>query len=104
MPVPPASVRVVARRGLELRQEHGRGGTEVGVARARDIQNGRDLSVETLRRMVAYFSRHEVDKRGEGWRPGTPGYPSAGRIAWMLWGGDPGWRWARNELAKLESP
>ena len=28
-----------AARGLELREKHGRGGTEIGVARARDIKN-----------------------------------------------------------------
>lgn len=42
MPVPPESVRNNARRGLEMRREHGRGGTEVGVARARDLARGAD--------------------------------------------------------------
>jgi hypothetical protein len=40
--------------------------------------------------MVSFFARHEVDKQGEGFSPGEPGYPSNGRIAWALWGGDPG--------------
>lgn len=79
-----------ARRGLEWRREYNRGGTEVGVARARDIVNNRSLSSETVRRMASYFARHEVDKKGEGWSPSEPGYPSAGRIAWALWGGDAG--------------
>ena len=51
-----------AARGLELREKHGRGGTEIGVARARDIKNRANLSPETVRRMVSYFARHEVDK------------------------------------------
>ena len=84
-----------AKRGLEWRKEHGRGGTEVGVARARDISNGRELSVDTVRRMHSYFARHEVDKKAEGFRPGEKGYPSAGRIAWSLWSGDPGQSFAR---------
>ena len=83
-----------AARGLEWRKEHGRGGTEVGVARARDISNRRNLSFDTVKRMDSYFSRHEVDKQGEGWSPGEDGYPSAGRIAWALWGGDAGKSWA----------
>ena len=77
-------------RGLDWRKEHGRGGTEVGVARARDIINGRELSPSTVRRMYSFFSRHEVDKKGKGFDKGEEGYPSAGRIAWALWGGDAG--------------
>jgi hypothetical protein len=34
-----------AKRGLEWREEYGRGGTAVGVARARDISNKRELSI-----------------------------------------------------------
>ena len=91
---PPQGAQDEARRGLEWRREFGRGGTEVGVARARDLSNGRRLSPDTVRRMANYFSRHEVDKQAEGFKPGEPGYPSAGRIAWALWGGDPGQSWS----------
>jgi HK97 family phage major capsid protein len=92
-----------AQRGLDWRSEFGRGGTEVGIARARDIVNGRDLSEETIGRMVSYFARHEVDKEAEGFRPGEDGYPSNGRIAWALWGGDPGKTWAENEWSKIKA-
>lgn len=81
-----------AQRGLDWRREFGRGGTEVGIARARDIVNRRNLPIETWRRIKAYFDRHEIDKQGTGWAPGQDGYPSNGRIAWALWGGDAGWR------------
>ena len=94
MPVPTDEMAAEAERGLEWRREYGRGGTEVGVARARDIANKRDLSMDTVRRMNSYFARHEVDKEAEGFRPGEDGYPSAGRIAWALWSGDPGMAWA----------
>lgn len=83
-----------ARRGLEWREEFGRGGTEIGVARARDIVNRRSLSLDTVNRMRSYFARHEIDKKGRGWSPDEDGYPSAGRIAWALWGGDAGRSWA----------
>jgi HK97 family phage prohead protease len=53
--------------------------------------------------MVSYFARHEVDKQGEGWSPGEDGYPSAGRIAWALWGGDPGRTWAETIARELAS-
>ena len=87
-----------ALKGLEWRREYNRGGTEVGVARARDISNGKNLSLDTVKRMRSYFARHEVDKNGEGFKPGEEGFPSAGRIAWALWSGDEGKRWANNIL------
>lgn len=86
--VPPAEVRAAAKRGLELRQEHGRGGTEVGVARARDLSGGRAVSLETIGRMVSYFARHGAQ------RPEDDGPSTAWRIAWLLWGGDAGNEWA----------
>ncbi len=85
-----------AQRGLDWRREHGRGGTEIGIARARDIAGRRNLSADTVRRMRSYFARHEVDRQGTGWSPGEDGYPSAGRIAWALWGGDAGRAWAES--------
>ena len=99
---PPQGAREEAERGLAWRQEYGRGGTAVGVARARDIANGANLSDDTIMRMVSYFARHEVDKQGQGWSQGEEGYPSAGRIAWALWGGDPGRTWANAEAAKID--
>lgn len=102
MPVPTREMAAEAKRGLEWRDKYGRGGTEVGVARARDISNRKDLSEETIGRMVSFFARHEVDKQAEGFRPGEEGYPSAGRIAWALWGGDPGKTWAEKEYAMIQ--
>ena len=95
---PPQEVRNNAKRGLELRAKHGRGGTEVGVARARDLSNGKALSLDTLKRMNSYFARHEVDKKGEGW-----GVDSAGYIAWLLWGGDAGRAWAKRITSEQEN-
>ena len=91
-----------AAQGLEWREEFGRGGTEVGVARARDIKNRANLSIRTVKRMYSYLSRHEVDKEGQGFYSGDEGYPSAGRIAWALWGGDPGFAWTKRKIAEIE--
>lgn len=99
---PTEAMREEAARGLRWREEFNRGGTEVGVARARDISNGRNLSNETIFRMKSFFRRHEVDKQGEGFNPGEPGYPSAGRIAWALWGGDAGYAWAERKVLEIE--
>jgi HK97 family phage prohead protease len=100
---PPSGVREEAARGLAWRDEYGRGGTAVGVARARDLSNGTNISPDTAKRMASYFARHEVDKQGEGWSPGQDGFPSAGRIAWALWGGDPGQAWASKLTRQIEA-
>ena len=83
-----------AARGLELRRKHGKGGTEIGVARARDISNRKNLSPETVRRMHAFFSRHEKNKAG--------GEDDAGYIAWMLWSGDAGRDWAKRKVEQMD--
>lgn len=85
---PPIEVARAAAEGLRLRREYGRGGTAVGVARARDLSNRRPVSLRTLNRMRSYFARHAVDARASGW-----GKDSAGWIAWLLWGGDAGREW-----------
>lgn len=96
--VPPQAAQSAAKRGLELRRKFGRGGTMVGVARARDISNGTNLSESTVRRMKAYFDRHEVDKQGKDWDNAER--PSNGKIAWLLWGGDAGRAWATSLVKK----
>jgi len=100
---PTESMANEAQRGLDWRSEFGRGGTQVGVARARDISNRSELSPRTIKRMVSFFARHEVDKQAEGFRPGEDGYPSNGRIAWALWGGDSGRSWANRLADRLDS-
>lgn len=86
---PPQAARDAARRGLELRREYGRGGTAVGIARARDIANGRALSLDTIGRMVSFFARHAAYKQNHETNP-----PSNSYISWLLWGGDAGRSWA----------
>jgi hypothetical protein len=97
---PPESVAKAAALGLRLRQEHHRGGTQVGVARARDLSNRRRLSEDTIRRMASYFARHAVDRSAKGF--GDDDDPSAGWIAWLLWGGDEGRDWCERKKAELE--
>lgn len=103
MPYKPTDgMKVEAQRGLDWRKEYGRGGTEVGIARARDIVNDKNLSEDTVKRMYSFFSRHEVDKKAEGFSQGEDGYPSNGRIAWALWGGDAGFSWSRQIAERLK--
>lgn len=99
---PTASMAEEAQRGLDWRKEFNRGGTSVGVARANQLVNRENLSISTVKRMFSFFSRHEVDKQGQGFRQGQEGYPSAGRIAWALWGGDAGFTWAKRVRKQIE--
>lgn len=98
---PNQRMAAAARHGLRLRQKFGRGGTEVGVRRARQLVDGEDLSAEDIRSMHSYFARHAVDKDTNTHQWGSDSDPSAGYIAWLLWGGDAGKRWADAKHAKL---
>ena len=80
--------------GLDFRKKYKRGGTPVGIARARDIKNKKNLPITTVARMYSFFKRHVHDKEAEGWNIGEEGYPSNGLIADKLWGGRLGEEWA----------
>lgn len=92
-----------ARKGLDWRKEFNRGGTAVGVARANQLIKKERLSIRTVTRMYSYFARHEVDKKAKGFRQGEEGYPSAGRIAWALWGGDAGQSWSKKVYRQIQN-
>jgi HK97 family phage portal protein len=97
---PPASVASNAARALEVRGEKPpsqRGMTAVGIARARDLANRVAVSEETIRRMAAYFERHEVDKQGATWDE-----QGAGWQAWNGWGGDEGRAWSRRKVEEFD--
>lgn len=98
--IPPPDVAEAARQGLELRAKQpasNRCCTSVGLRRAAQLANRQPVSVDTLRRMKAYFARHYgPDSRGKGW-----GKDSKGWQAHLCWGGDPGMRWADKLLRSL---
>lgn len=103
--IPPENVASVAAKALEMRAELApsrRGGTPVGVKRASQLASRVNLTPKTIKRMVSFFARHEVDKKAEGFHKGEEGFPSKGRQAWDLWGGDPGRSWAEKMLAAIE--
>lgn len=98
---PPEGAKTAAARALKKRAEKPpsqRGMTSVGLARARDLANGRELSPETVRRMLAYFTRHEVDKQGSTWDE-----YGKGRQAWDGWGGDAGFAFARKVVKQMNA-
>jgi lambda family phage portal protein len=98
---PPEGAREAAKRALDVRETKPpsqRGMTPVGIARARDLMNGVKLSPDTVRRMKAFFDRHEVDKKGA-----TFGEQGKGWQAWNGWGGDAGFSWAKKVAGQMEA-
>lgn len=100
---PTSGMKSAAARALAWHKEGKRGGTAVGLARANQIVNGENLSESTVARMYSFFSRHEVDKKATGFSSGEEGYPSPGRVAWDLWGGDAGFSWSRTKWNQIKN-
>lgn len=98
---PTSGMAAAARRALKWKEEGHSGGTQVGLARANQLVNRENLSDRTVMRMHSFFSRHEVDKRATGFNSGEEGFPSAGRVAWDLWGGDSGQSWAKSKRDQI---
>ncbi len=92
-----------ARRGLRLREKFDRGGTQIGVDRAHQLAERRDLSEADVKSMHSFFARHGVDKDTKTHKWNSDSDPSAGFIAWLLWGGDAGKRWADAKARSLET-
>jgi hypothetical protein len=100
---PTSGMASAARRALKWKKEGKRGGTSVGLARANQLANMENLSESTVARMYSFFSRHEVDKKATGFSAGEEGYPSPGRVAWDLWGGDAGFSWSRSKWNSIKN-
>jgi hypothetical protein len=97
---PPQGVQAEARRALKwIADGHaGSGFTDVGRKRASDLARGASVSMQTVKRMKSFLSRHAVDAQGKGWSPGEEGYPSPGRVAYAAWGGKAGLSWVNGIL------
>lgn len=89
---PPQSVANAAKRGLKLReknygkgglstQEAGKQGIGSGVQRASDLSNRETLSPSTVKRMKAFFDRHEKNKKVD---KGKKPHEDKWHIAWCL--------------------
>jgi len=100
---PTSGMASAARRALKWKSEGKAGGTLVGLARANQLKDRDPLSASVVLRMYSFFSRHEVDKKATGFYSGQEGFPSKGRVAWDLWGGDGGYSWSsakRNQIMR----
>lgn len=95
----PDGVKSAAQRAIRYAEENGWGscGTGVGKQRANQLAKGEPISVDTIKRMYSYLSRHKVDlesskEYGDG----------CGKLMYDAWGGKAGLSWAERKLGQLE--
>ena len=100
---PPKGVRAECQRGLDWKAEGFDGSGEAAIRWARKLAQGEDITPDKARRMKSYLARHEVDKQGKGFTPDEDGYPSSGRVAWALWGGDPAVGWCAKLVRQMNA-
>lgn len=93
---PTEQMAAAARRGLKMRMESSpsnRGGTAVGLARARQFAGRQEVSLDVVKRTFSFLSRAKTYYR--------PGENTPGTQAYLLWGGPAGLTWAKNILDNL---
>ena len=91
----PDTVKNAAARGIRLNEKvNNKCATDVGKIRAQQLANGRNISVQTIKRMYAYTSRAR-----EFYNPDDT--EACGTISYLLWGGDAANRWSAAKLKQL---
>ena len=91
----PDSVKNNAQSVLDWVEENGWGscGTEVGKIRANQLAKGEPISIDTVKRMYSYLSRHEVDlESSKGYGDGC------GKLMYDSWGGKSALSWSESKL------
>jgi hypothetical protein len=95
----PDSVKNNAKAVLKYVEENGWGscGTPVGKQRANQLANGEPISLDTVKRMYSYLSRHEVDlDSSKGYNDGC------GKLMYDSWGGKSALSWAQSKINQEE--
>jgi len=94
----PDGVKSNAKKALEWADKNGWGscGTPVGKQRANQLAKGEPISLDTIKRMYSFLSRHEGDlvsskAYGDG----------CGKLMYDAWGGKAALGWAHNKLKGL---
>jgi HK97 family phage prohead protease len=86
----------------------GDGLTEGTKQAAREMAAG-NITENKVRKMAPWFARHKVDGQAtKNSNPSDPGYPGAGLVAWLLWGGDSDFSdraqdWAQRKIDALDA-
>ena len=93
-----SAIKSNAKKALAWAEENGWGscGTPVGKQRANQLAKGEPISVDTIKRMYSFLSRHEGDLVSS-----TSYAEGCGKLMYDAWGGKAGLRWSRNKLKKL---
>ena len=94
----PDDVKNNAKKVLDWTEKNGWGscGTQVGKTRANQLANGEPISLETIKRMYSYLSRHQVDlETSKSFSDGC------GYLMYMAWGGKSALGWSHNKLKEL---
>lgn len=95
----PEGVKDAASRAVSYAEKNGWGscGTNVGKQRASQLSKGENISIDTLKRMYSYLSRHKGDlTSSKTYEDGC------GKLMYDAWGGEAGLRWAERKLKQLE--
>jgi HK97 family phage prohead protease len=106
----PEFIKKNAQRGLDYLAEGfgGDGLTDATKREAREMAAGR-ISDNKVRKMAPWFARHKADGQAPKNKDSSdPGYPGAGLVAWLLWGGnanfdDAAQNWAQRQIDKLDN-
>jgi HK97 family phage prohead protease len=106
----PQFIRDNAQRGLDYLSEGfgGDGLTDATKREAREMADG-NISDNKVRKMAPWFARHKADGQAPQNKDSSdPGYPGAGLVAWLLWGGnadfdDAAQDWAQRQIDKLDN-
>jgi len=95
----PEGVKTAAKKAVDYAEKNGWGscGTQVGKTRASQLAKGETISVDTLKRMYSYLSRHKSDlTSSKSYEDGC------GKLMYDSWGGEAGLAWAERKLKQLE--
>ena len=95
----PDAVKNNAQNALDWAEENGWGdcGTPVGKQRANQLANGEPISVETIRRMYSFLSRHKENaETSKGYGDGC------GQLMYDAWGGASALSWAESKLRQID--
>ena len=99
----PEKVKKVAEYSFKLRDMGFKGGIETGWKRAKQLATKSEIPIQDLKFMHAWFARHyytsypSYKKWIDAGRPKTKEWHNKrGIIAWLIWGGDPAFKWVNS--------
>ena len=97
---PPQSVVSEVKQGFSWQSEYNRSDADTKIGGM--IRRGKSLPIQTVKDMVTFFAGHEKDLTVSPANRDSSdkGYPGPGLIAWKLYGGDAGRKWAEGVIAE----